>query len=97
MFVNAVNQLNGYDNIAGLPSPVHFNATYLLIDTNPIRAAQAICDEVIPKQVYVVITGSKCHSDLAAMAVSFTCGFYHIPTIGIAVRDSVFSDKVHLR
>ncbi len=28
------------------------------------------------------------------MAVSFTCGFYNIPVIGIAARNSAFSDKV---
>ena len=94
VFVEAVNQLNGYDNSAGLPSPVHFNATYTLMDTNPLRAARAVCDEVISNQVYVVLAGSKSYSDLSAMAVSFTCGFYRIPTIGISVRDSVFSDKV---
>ncbi|KAI0233221.1 Glutamate [NMDA] receptor subunit 1 [Lamellibrachia satsuma] len=93
VFVEAVNQLNGYDNSAGLPSPVHFNATYTIMDANPLRAAKAVCDDVIPNQVYVVIAGSKSYNDLSSMAVSFTCGFYRIPTIGISVRDSVFSDK----
>ena len=96
VFVEAVNQLNGYDNSAGLPSPVHFNATYIIMDANPLRAAKTVCDDVISNQVYVVLAGSKAYSDLSAMAVSFTCGFYRIPTIGISVRDSVFSDKVSI-
>lgn len=31
--------------------------------------------------------------DLSPAAVSYTCGFYHIPVIGISSRDSAFSDK----
>ena len=65
------------------------------MDENPIHAAEHICDNLIPNNVYVVIASHPpSHYDMSPMAVSFTCGFYKIPVIGISSRDSVFSDKV---
>ena len=77
-----------------LPPQFRFNGTWLLMDDNPIRASEAICSNLIPQGVYVVIASHPPHSDLSPMAVSFTCGFYKIPVIGIAARNSAFSDKV---
>jgi len=77
-----------------LPLGVRLNATHVLMDSNPIRAAMTVCDALIPSQPYVVIASrSEVESDLAPMAVSFTCGFYKIPVIGLSARESTFSDK----
>ena len=77
-----------------LPPGILLNSSYILMDDNPIRAAQAICASLIPNQVYVVIASHPLKSDLSPLAVSFTCGFYSIPVIGISARNSAFSDKV---
>jgi len=77
-----------------LPSDLRLNATHILMDSNPIRAAMTVCDSLIPSQPYVVIASrAQVQSDLAPMAVSFTCGFYKIPVIGLSARESTFSDK----
>jgi len=78
-----------------LPLDVKLNATHVMMDSNPIRAAMTVCDSLIPNQPYVVIASrAEVESDLAPMAVSFTCGFYKIPVIGLSARESTFSDKV---
>ncbi len=88
-FKSAIAELN-----QDMPPSIRFNSTVILMDDNPIRAAKAICDELIPKRVYVVVASHPPHSDLSPMAISFTCGFYQIPVIGITARNSAFSDKV---
>ena len=77
-----------------LPDNIKLNATFILMNDNPVRAALSICEELMPRQVYVVLASHAPVSDLSAMAVSFTCGFYNIPVIGVSARDSAFSDKV---
>jgi len=80
-----------------LPPDVLLNATHVLMDSNPIRAAMTVCDALIPSQPYVVIASrAEVESDLAPMAVSFTCGFYKIPVIGLSARESTFSDKASI-
>ena len=80
-----------------LPPDVRLNATHVLMDSNPIRAAMTVCDSLIPSQPYVVIASrAEVESDLAPMAVSFTCGFYKIPVIGLSARESTFSDKASI-
>ena len=91
IFKRAIDRVN-----TELPDSIHFNATFILMHDNPIKAATAICDKLIPEGVYVVIASQPKASDLSPMAVSFTCGFYEIPVIGISARNSAFSDKVRL-
>jgi len=80
-----------------LPPHVRLNSTHVLMDSNPIRAAMTVCDSLIPSQPYVVIASrAEVESDLAPMAVSFTCGFYKIPVIGLSARESSFSDKASI-
>ena len=95
-FVAAVKRENNATSGFGrrLPPDVRLNATHVLMDSNPIRAAMTVCDSLIPSQPYVVIASrAEVESDLAPMAVSFTCGFYKIPVIGLSARESTFSDK----
>lgn len=94
-FLAAVERENMAGSERRLPLGVRLNATHVLMDSNPIRAAMNVCDALIPSQPYVVIASrSEMESDLAPMAVSFTCGFYKIPVIGLSARESTFSDKV---
>jgi len=80
-----------------LPPDVRLNATHILMDSNPIRAAMTVCESLIPSHPYVVIASrAQVESDLAPMAVSFTCGFYKIPVIGLSARESTFSDKARI-
>lgn len=93
--LKAIEQENSALPNRRLPEGVQLNGTFILMDSNPIRAAKSVCDELIPKQVYVVIAShAVLPSDLSPMAVSFTCGFYKIPVIGLSARESSFSDKV---
>ncbi|GBL62116.1 hypothetical protein AVEN_198365-1, partial [Araneus ventricosus] len=50
-----------------------------------------ICDALW--QVYAVIISHPTAGELSPAAVSYTCGFYNIPVIGISSRDSSLSDK----
>ncbi|KAF2905177.1 hypothetical protein ILUMI_01004 [Ignelater luminosus] len=63
------------------------------MDPNPIRTALNVCKHLISKRVYAVVVSHPLTGDLSPAAVSYTCGFYHIPVIGISSRDSAFSDK----
>jgi len=93
-FLAAVERENMASIERRLPPGVRLNATHVLMDSNPIRAAMTVCDALIPSQPHVVIASrSQVESDLAPMAVSFTCGFYKIPVIGLSARESTFSDK----
>lgn len=45
------------------------------------------------QQVYVVIVSHPIQAETSPASVSFTCGFYNIPVIGISNRDSSLSNK----
>ena len=61
---------------------------------NPLMMATELCNKIITQQVFVVLASQPTDSDYSPTAVSYTCGFYSIPVIGLTARDSVFSDKV---
>ena len=44
-------------------------------------------------QVFVVIVSNPESVETSPASVSFTCGFYSIPVIGISNRDSSLSNK----
>lgn len=70
------------------------DVTSELMDVNPIRSAWTICQEMISKKVHVMIASHPSNTDQSPISVSYTCGYYGIPLIGIHARDSAFSDKV---
>lgn len=79
----------------GMPSSVQLQALYIKMDANPIRSALNLCGDVISKGVHTVIVSKPENSDISPpISVSYTCGFYSIPVIGISARDSSFSDMV---
>jgi len=92
IFRETIARTNKEENL--LPVGVMLNASCIRMNSNPIVAAEMVCDSLIPNHVYVTLTSRALHSDLSPMSVSFTCGFYRIPVIGISARDSSYSDKV---
>jgi ionotropic glutamate receptor NMDA 1 len=78
-----------------LSENLEFEALYIKMDANPIRSALNLCSEVISRGVHTVIVSKPENSDSSPpISVSYTCGFYSIPVIGISARDSSFSDMV---
>lgn len=96
-FMAAIEKANN-ELIPTLPLPegFHLNYTFTEMNENPIRTANDVCSDIIPSQPYVVIASHHRQSSLSTTAISFTCGFYKIPVIGITARESTFSDKVSL-
>lgn len=72
-----------------------FNASSILMDSNPVRSALSICDKLVNQKVHVIIASHPPSSSQSPISVSYTCGYYGIPLIGIYARDSAFSDKVY--
>ncbi|XP_059153871.1 glutamate receptor ionotropic, NMDA 1-like isoform X2 [Physella acuta] len=88
-FRRAVANLNRHRHL-------HFNATTILMDSNPIRSALDICDKLLAQHVFTVVASHPNSTDHSPISVSYTCGFYNIPVVGISARDSAFSDmNVH--
>ncbi|RUS90771.1 hypothetical protein EGW08_001482 [Elysia chlorotica] len=73
-------------------SHIHFNSTSILMDGNPIRSALDICDKLLSQHVYTVVASHPNGTDRSPISVSYTCGYYNIPVLGISARDSAFSD-----
>src|SRR6266487_762390 len=91
--------MNGGTTLYGVTVPMNLN---------PIRAAQSVCEKLVSAQVYAVIVSHPPTIEIlsqspdspefagslgAPAAVSYTCGFYNIPVIGLANRASFLSDK----
>ncbi|KAG8230219.1 hypothetical protein J437_LFUL010847 [Ladona fulva] len=76
-----------------VPRGITYYARSIRMDPNPIRTALNVCKYLIDQRVYAVVVSHPQTGDLSPAAVSYTCGFYHIPVIGISSRDSAFSDK----
>lgn len=89
-FKQAVNALN----YGVAPSGIKFNATTILMESNPIRSALDICNKLLVQHVYTVVASHPNTSDHSPISVSYTCGYYSIPVIGVSARDSAFSDMV---
>ncbi|KAL7295748.1 hypothetical protein TKK_0011091 [Trichogramma kaykai] len=73
---------------------ITYRHVVLEMEPNPIRTAINVCKHLIARQVLAIIVSHSSAGELSPAAVSYTCGFYHIPVIGISSRDSAFSDKV---
>ena len=84
-----VNETLSSSNIS-----VSLRAVTFPMSENPIRSALDACEKILSQQVHLLIVNQgNCSSD-AVVGISYTCGFYHVPTIGISSRDAMFSDKV---
>ncbi|XP_022901421.1 glutamate [NMDA] receptor subunit 1 [Onthophagus taurus] len=90
-FQETIQVLNFASQI--VPKGVTYYHKAILINPNPIKTALNVCKDLISSRVYAVVVSHPTTGDLSPAAVSYTCGFYHIPVIGISSRDSAFSDK----
>ncbi|RUS90768.1 hypothetical protein EGW08_001479, partial [Elysia chlorotica] len=89
-FYQAVKNLNATSR------NINFNATSIIMDGNPIRSALDICDKLLAQKVYTVVASHPNSTDRSPISVSYTCGYYNIPVVGVTARDSAFSDvNVH--
>lgn len=90
VFENSVNKLNSLNG----PLNLHFNSTSIIMDPNPIQSARKLCDNVVSQGIQVMIVSHPPGgASQPPISVSYTCGFYQIPVIGLSARDSAFSDK----
>ncbi|EDO35545.1 predicted protein [Nematostella vectensis] len=72
---------------------VKLNASSFILSQNPIRSALDVCEQLVAKQVHIVIVSHPNGTTDPPISVSYACGFYRIPVIGISARESIFSDK----
>ncbi|XP_033629311.1 glutamate receptor ionotropic, NMDA 1-like isoform X1 [Asterias rubens] len=87
----AVREVN--ENSRILPGNYRLNVTSIIMTNNPIQSAIRVCEKIIPNEVYAVISGYSPELYMSSVSVSYTCGFYGIPVIGISARECIFSDK----
>lgn len=85
-FAQAIEDAVAEHGIMLYAQTVHMNS-------NPIRIAQSVCEDLISSQVFAVVIGHPVSGELSPAAVSYTCGFYNVPVIGISSRHSSLSDK----
>ncbi|XP_031557000.1 glutamate receptor ionotropic, NMDA 1-like [Actinia tenebrosa] len=91
IFDDAVRNIN-YNSSLSL-NVVRLNSTSYVLNSNPIRSALDVCERVISNHVYVILVSHEKGQKTPPIAVSYACGFYKIPVIGITARESIFSDK----
>ncbi|CAN7938246.1 unnamed protein product [Ixodes hexagonus] len=85
-FAQAIEDAVAEHGITLYAQTVHMNS-------NPIRIAQSVCENLISSQVFAVVISHPVLGELSPAAVSYTCGFYNVPVIGISSRHSSLSDK----
>ncbi|KAI8791867.1 glutamate [NMDA] receptor subunit 1-like isoform X1 [Biomphalaria glabrata] len=91
-FQQAVSHLNANSK----QRHIKFQSSTILMDSNPIRSALDICDKLLTQHVFTVVASHPNSTDHSPISVSYTCGYYKIPVLGISARDSAFSDtNVH--
>lgn len=92
IFEQAVLRINHNSTMA--INGLHLNTTASILSSNPIRSALDVCDSIITKSVHLLVVGNSLDKPDPPIAISYACGFYNIPIIGITARESIFSDKV---
>ncbi|XP_064488877.1 glutamate [NMDA] receptor subunit 1-like isoform X2 [Ornithodoros turicata] len=85
-FAQAIEDATAEHGLLLYAQTVHMNA-------NPIRIAQSVCENLISSQVFAVVISHPVNGELSPATVSYTCGFYNVPVIGISSRHSSLSDK----
>ncbi|XP_046911606.2 LOW QUALITY PROTEIN: glutamate [NMDA] receptor subunit 1 [Dermatophagoides farinae] len=88
-FINGIQDASN----ESLPDGMRLLPKAFEMSQNPIHTARDVCDKLISSEVYAVIVSHPQHGKQSPTSVSFTCGFYNIPVIGISNRDSSLSNK----
>ena len=93
MFKSAVDSANVYPGVYGLGNARLNHSTSLLFQ-DPITTMKEFCNHLVNNSVHLVITDTQINNTRPPYIVSYACAFYNIPVIGVASRESQFSDKV---
>ncbi|KAH9528882.1 Glutamate receptor ionotropic, NMDA 1 [Dermatophagoides farinae] len=72
-----------------LPYGVSLHGHSILKQTNPIDDTRNLCHNLMPFEIYAIIIDDTVPSN----AITFTSSLHNIPTIGLANRECLFSDK----
>lgn len=91
IFEEAVGKIN--DNSSGLLRTVKLNGSSYVLSSNPIRSALDVCENLVANGVVTVIVSHPKDDFSPPISISYACGFYQIPVIGISARQTIFSDK----
>lgn len=81
-------------NLALSNISLNFEAVTFPLTSNPIQGALDVCENILNKQVYAVFINEDNVTNDAVSAISYTCGFFKVPVVGIGIRDAIFSDRV---
>ncbi|KAH9398639.1 Glutamate receptor ionotropic, NMDA 1 [Tyrophagus putrescentiae] len=87
-FIQEIERVNN-DSL----SEISFKSIAFPMSINPIETAQHVCNKLITSEIYAVIVSHPRTGEQSPSSVSFTCGFYNIPVIGISNRESSLSNK----
>ncbi|XP_042227659.1 glutamate [NMDA] receptor subunit 1-like isoform X3 [Homarus americanus] len=90
-FTRALRMIN-FDGVSVAEQTTLYDVTTVL-HGSPITASLQLCQMLISQAVYTVVVASPPGGSVTTAAVSYTCGFYHIPVICTHSRDSSFSNK----
>jgi len=92
LFRNAIDAANMAPEAYGLGA-VRLNYSTSFLHKDPIETMKNICSKLVNNSVYLVITDRLMNNTRPPYIVSYACAFYNIPVIGVASRESQFSDK----
>ncbi|XP_063722805.1 glutamate receptor ionotropic, NMDA 1-like isoform X2 [Symsagittifera roscoffensis] len=83
------------DSFSDKDSPdLEYKTLYKPVMSNPINAALDLCEQLVTKQVAVlIITHPPGSPDVLPVSIAYTCSFYRLPIISIHTRDTIFSEK----
>lgn len=91
-FKNRLQTIN--ENLTSINASLQFSSVTDLINGNPIQAALDVCEKFLNEQVLAVFVSEDNLTNDAVLGISYTCGFFEVPVVGIAVREAIFSDRV---
>ena len=91
-FKNRLQTLN--KNLTSTNASLQFSSVTDLINGNPIQAALDVCEKILNERVLAVFVNKDNLTRDAVLGISYTCGFFEVPVVGIAVREAIFSDRV---
>ena len=83
-------------NTTASNASLKFKAVSFPTNDNPIRAALDLCENILSEKVYVVLVDEEASMSDAVIGISYTCGFFNVPVVGIGVREAIFSDRVRI-
>ena len=81
------------DDLTSSNVSLQFKVVAFSMNSNPIRAALDVCENILNQNVYTVFVNQDNMTNDAVLGISYTSGFFEVPIVGIGVRDAIFSDR----